>query len=87
MSFASNGYGVYDMAGNVSEWVLDWYLENYYFYDSHADNPQGPNSGDSRVMRGGSWNEIELYLLAAWREGNYPYFTSSGIGLRCAASP
>ena len=47
-------YGVYDMAGNVWEWVADWYDKDYYKY-SPRKNPRGPKSGTSHIMRGGSW--------------------------------
>ena len=53
-SFAPNGYGLYDMAGNVWEWCADWYDDNYYA-NSPKSNPTGPSSGQYRVFRGGSW--------------------------------
>jgi formylglycine-generating enzyme required for sulfatase activity len=54
-SFAPNGYGLYDMAGNVWEWCWDWFSESYYASSSGSD-PRGPALGSSRVLRGGSWH-------------------------------
>ena len=59
-------YGALDMAGNVSEWVNDWYNENYY-RSSPSENPLGPTTGEHRVMRGGSWIEFEETLRTASR--------------------
>jgi len=53
-SFAPNGYGLYDMAGNVSEWCWDWYDKAYYS-GSPGSDPRGPGSGSFRVVRGGDW--------------------------------
>jgi formylglycine-generating enzyme required for sulfatase activity len=53
-SFAPNGYGLYDMAGNVVEWCWDWYSSTYYG-SSPSTDPTGPGSGSYRVLRGGSW--------------------------------
>ncbi len=85
-SFAPNGYGLYDMAGNVWEWVSDWYDENYY-KDSTNKNPKGPEIGDGHSVRGGSWLSDFKYLLIANRElvsplGKVVYI----VGFRCAIS-
>jgi len=53
-SFPPNGFGLYDMAGNVAEWCSDWYQWDYYLKSPH-NNPQGPDSGKTKVTRGGHW--------------------------------
>ena len=55
----ANSLGLYDLSGNVWEWCWDWYGEDYYQgLESGSRNPKGPESGDYRVVRGGSWNDI-----------------------------
>ena len=65
-SFAPNGYGLYDMAGNVWEWCADWFVSGYHA-DLPDQNPSGPSSGSSRVLRGGAWNYDTYDLRAANR--------------------
>ena len=80
-SFAPNGYGLYDMAGNVWEWCADWYDANYYA-NSPSRNPKGPSSGIFRVLRGGSWYYFTAYLRAANRLNILPSFTLYDYGFR-----
>jgi formylglycine-generating enzyme required for sulfatase activity len=81
-------YGVYDMAGNVSEWVNDWYdWTGYYGLLSSLSNPFGPNSGDSRVVRGGSWNGAADQSRTTFRHGWYEHVASEDGGFRCALTP
>ena len=76
-------YGAYDMAGNVWEWVADWYDENYY-KNSPARNPQGPASGDQAVLRGGGWGNVALNVRAPDRSRSAPAHRYDDIGFRCA---
>ena len=85
-SFAPNGYGLYDMAGNVWEWVMDWYSETYYA-SSPDKNPTGPESGDYRVLRGGSWDYLGPLLRPANRYRDTPDDRNNDVGFRCARSP
>lgn len=86
-SFQPNGYGLFDMAGNVSEWVSDLYLKFYYAPDNYEstpyENPQGPETGFYQINRGGSADRDVTYLRCASR---YETVGANYAGFRCAVS-
>jgi eukaryotic-like serine/threonine-protein kinase len=76
-------YGALDMAGNVYEWVADWYGEDYYS-QSPASNPTGPASGEMRIVRGGAWNLNDVGVRSTDRQPIHPWGVSATVGFRCA---
>jgi formylglycine-generating enzyme required for sulfatase activity len=86
-SFPPNGYGIYNVSGNVWEWTNDWFGKQYYS-ESPRKDPKGPASGTNRVMRGGSYlchkSYCNRYRVAA-RSSNTPDSSTGNMGFRCAA--
>jgi formylglycine-generating enzyme required for sulfatase activity len=77
--FAANGYGLYDMAGNVFQWCWDW--SGSYSSGSQTD-PRGPTTGSGRVLRGGVWDYYAIYCRTAFRYDYFPAISFNGFGFR-----
>ncbi len=82
----ASSFGVLDMAGNVWEWVSDWYGYDYYAH-SLLINPRGPESGVAKVVRGGSWFNIERHLKVSYRSYSNPGTRTANLGFRCVVDP
>ncbi len=91
-SFAPNGLGLYEVAGNVWEWCADWWSTDWHAEESPRTrvDPTGPPTGDTRVMRGGCYlchaSYCNRYRVAA-RTKNTPDSSTGNLGFRCAADP
>jgi formylglycine-generating enzyme required for sulfatase activity len=78
--------GVFNMAGNVSEWVFDWYSETYYReVPANVIDPRGPASGTRKVFRGGDWDALPLFARSVHRRDEDPLRPRGYVGFRCAA--
>ena len=82
-AFAPNGYGLYDLAGNVWQWCWDWYGT---YGSAVVTAPQGPGSGTNRVARGGGWNDSALYMRTAYRGTGGPAYSANNLGFRTVRS-
>jgi formylglycine-generating enzyme required for sulfatase activity len=83
--FLPNNYGLYDMGGNIWEWVSDWYSADYYQSMEMMLNPRGPNRGIMKVRRGGSWSDSVIAMHAGYRDWSNPHSRGfNDIGFRCS---
>jgi formylglycine-generating enzyme required for sulfatase activity len=86
--FASGAspYGMLNMAGNVAEWVSDWYSPNYYSRpEAVGPDPVGPATGTEKVTRGGSWDTVPFFTRTVHRQSRDPLSPTASIGFRCVA--
>jgi formylglycine-generating enzyme required for sulfatase activity/regulator of sirC expression with transglutaminase-like and TPR domain len=77
-------YGLHHMAGNVKEWVDDWYDREYYKEQSEYANPRGPIGGEFKVVRGGSWRDLTGFIYSSFRNSGNPNSRMDDYGFRCA---
>ncbi len=80
-SLEPNSRGLYDLMGNVYEWTMDWY--GPYNTSGTQKNPLGPEKGEDKVVRGGSWDSLSHFLRTSDRVGKDPDLRYSGVGFRC----
>ncbi|MBF0194813.1 MAG: SUMF1/EgtB/PvdO family nonheme iron enzyme, partial [Magnetococcales bacterium] len=85
--YSANHFGLYDMAGNVREWVQDWYSKDYYSVSKGMKNPTGPAKGITRSLRGGGWSESAKKLRSSRRARNLPDVRYDNLGFRLLMIP
>lgn len=83
--YPPNAFGLYDMAGNVSEWTADYFDREYYAHSPAAD-PLGPDHGTYRIIRGGAWSDSPARVTVFFRNWVGPSQRQPNIGIRCARS-
>jgi len=71
------------LSGNASEWVHDWHFPEYYLF-SPKENPQGPEKGQYKIIRGGNWRNSIEYVDLTYRNATTPRMRNTGVGFRCA---
>ncbi len=79
-TYAPNGYGLYQMSGNIWEWVRDWFGP---YPEGNAKNPKGPPTGEQKIVRGGSWHNSDYYVHAGMRFKLDPNVPLNSLGFRC----